>query len=145
MSAWQTRRVYDAEEEILSRYLNRRLKMPVLKSLASWIAFNSGAEVVRAGRFPVVVAGRGLKDPGGYSSYCETWPKRMRRAPRIVLARHQRTRKYLIHELAHALGPFGEELHGRAFMRRYLDMLAVFGRVDRMYVELVMLSHGVKI
>lgn len=72
------------------------------------------AESGRRDRCPEVVAGRGYAWPsGGLSSYCEG-----RR--RIVLARHQRCRKILLHELAHALGP---TTHGRRFQDRYAHLL----------------------
>ena len=67
----------------------------------------------RRDRCPAVVAGRGLMQAGRLVSYC------LGRC-RIVLARNQRTRHVLIHEMAHALGP---ETHGSRFQNRYADLL----------------------
>lgn len=67
----------------------------------------------RRDRCPVVVAGRGIEQGGNLLSYCEG-------RSRIVLARHQRERRTLIHEMAHALGP---ETHGHRFQERYADLL----------------------
>lgn len=67
----------------------------------------------RRDRCPRIVAGRGLPQGGCLLSYCEG-------RSLIVLARHQRERRTLIHEMTHALGP---ETHGLRFQTRYADLL----------------------
>jgi len=48
----------------------------------------------------------------------------------IHFAKGQHDLMTLIHELAHALGPEHEEIHGRSFVVRYFRMLVAHGRVD---------------
>lgn len=62
---------------------------------------------------PVIVAGNGHRQNGRWMSYCEG-------RSRIVLARQDRNRRILAHELAHALGP---ETHGIRFQERYAEIL----------------------
>lgn len=107
-----TRKVYRFEQEIERGA--RRLPMRDLRALARRIwRENTG----RRDRCPAVVAGRGLQFHGRLVSYC------LGRS-RVVLARNQRTRITLIHEVVHALGP---ETHGDRFQRRYADLIARYG------------------
>lgn len=67
----------------------------------------------RRDRCPSIKAGRGTLHCGKLVSYCEGRSS-------IVLARHERTRSVLIHEMTHALGP---ETHGRRFQELYARLL----------------------
>ena len=75
-------------------------------------------ETNRPDRCPAVVAGRGIRTGDRLASYCEG-------RSRIVLARNQRDRVTLIHEMVHALGA---ETHGRIFQRRYAELLGKYWR-----------------
>lgn len=69
---------------------------------------------LRRDRCPDVIAGRGMPFHGRLVSYC------LGRS-RIVLARNQRKRVTLVHEMVHALGA---ETHGKRFQNRYADLIA---------------------
>lgn len=90
-------------------------------------------------RIPQIVSGRGDVSSGGVRlSYAiGGW-----KFHRIVLARHQRTRYVLMHELTHALGPIE---HGRAFARLFGRLLERFGRVDSGLYTLQGQFAGIKV
>jgi hypothetical protein len=125
--AVETRRLYHFEVIALpaiSRSACANVPMPELRRFAERVW---RAESKRA--MPRVVAGNGDRpNPDSvWYSYC-TWPKR----DLIVLARHQRNRSVVLHELVHALG-FGT--HGRGFVRKYFDLLAKYARCNRAQLE----------
>ncbi len=70
----------------------------------------------RPGPTPEIMAGTGTKQSGRYLSYCQ--------GHRIVLARHERNRLVLLHELIHAVG---FTTHGVGFRKRYFKVLHRFG------------------
>lgn len=65
-------------------------------------------------RCPRIIAGKGMRHCGTWISYCEGRHK-------IVMARHERNRIILIHEMAHALTNW---LHGVGFQNKYAELLA---------------------
>lgn len=86
-----------------------------LRRLATrvWIAHQSA----RRERPPEIVAGAGYFQSGRYLSFCEG-----RR--RIVLARHERNRLVLLHELTHALN---FATHGAGFRKKYFEIVRSHG------------------
>lgn len=78
-----------------------------------------------------ITAGRGLPHRGRLFSYFD-WGYE----PRIVLARSQRTRAVLLHELAHYIVGGGHG-HSTRFRKKYFDLLAQYLRRD----PATLLSH----
>lgn len=107
----ETRKVYLFEERFLSRK-TRPIKM--LRKLARRIWRENTR---RRDRVPKVLAGRGVQYGKELRSFCEGRTK-------IVLARHQRTKAVLIHEIVHALGPV---THGKRFQRKFAELLWRYG------------------
>lgn len=64
-------------------------------------------------RCPEIVAGRGLRHCGRLVSYCEG-------RSRVVLARHERRPRIVIHEFTHALGPI---THGLRFQKLFAYLI----------------------
>ena len=106
-----TRRVYAFELHLAGP--NQPIRR--LRALARRIW---SAESKRRDRCPTIVAGRGTPLKTKLSSYCYG-------RSRIVLARNQRDRVTLIHEMVHALGC---ETHGDRFQRRYAELLGKYYR-----------------
>ena len=114
--AAQTRRLYSFEVTRLSdRKLRRIRSIGALRAFARRIWEHENTK--RREKMPEIVAGTGIKQGRVYLSYCEG-----RR--RIVLARHERNRRILAHELVHALG---YSTHGTGFCRRYFSIIRQFG------------------
>ena len=114
--AAETRRLYSFEvERLRDPRLNKIESIRSLKALAERVWEQE--KPAHCKRRPVIVAGQGVKQNGRYLSYCEgRW--------RIVLARHERNRLVLLHELVHSLG-YGT--HGVRFRKRYLNILRTHG------------------
>jgi hypothetical protein len=89
--------------------------MPQLRRLARRLWEDQ--KTARPDAVPQILAGRGAYQSGRWLSYCEGRRK-------IVLARHERNLRTLIHELTHAIG-FGT--HGAGFRQRYFALLARYG------------------
>lgn len=105
----------------LSPHLRRDRPMAELQRLTAyvWSAERSTLPM------PRVVAGDGWRHPvWGLTSYCDT------NLRRIVLCRDNRNIGVLIHELAHALGPWDKVIHGQAFLARQFRLLETYGSVD---------------
>ena len=60
----------------------------------------------------------------------------------IVLARRHRCAYILLHELAHALTPHAKLVHGPAFTRMYIKLMAEFGGEDAGYLEIHAIDRG---
>lgn len=106
---WHTRRVYMFEDVI--DFGSPVVRIGTLRRLGQRIwRENTG----RRDRCPSIVAGKGIWDGQRFVSYCYG------RAD-IIMARQQRTKLILIHEMTHALGP---ETHGKRFQNRYADLIA---------------------
>lgn len=72
---------------------------------------------------PTMVAGQGLPvAEGGYTSY--------EMDGRIVLARHQRMRVIVLHELAHYIAQDPAPYHGTKFFRVYRSLLLRFSPLN---------------
>lgn len=114
--AAETRRLYSFEvERLKDPSLNRIRRIEPLRVFAERVWLSEKPR--NCSRIPQIVAGDGYYQSGRYLSYCEgRW--------RIVLARHERNRLVLLHELIHALG-YGT--HGVRFRRRYLSVLKRYG------------------
>lgn len=125
--AAETRRLYRFESIALpaiSKFACADTPMAELRAFAVRVW---RAETTR--KIPRIVAGAGDRpDPDAtWYSYCN-WPER----DFIMLARHQRNRSVVLHELVHALG-YGT--HGRRFVRKYFSLLATYARCDRAKLE----------
>lgn len=105
MGKSMTRAIYQIDVHLGHRLPS--LPMATLRRLARRVWKEMGL-----GPMPIIVAGEGFRRPR-LSYYQE--------GGRIVMARNQRTRVVLLHELAHALGD--DVTHGRAFQNRYADLL----------------------
>lgn len=123
-----TRRIYKFEKE----YFRGEPSMPmkVLRDLAKKIWEEEGF----AGKYfgdkvkplPRVVSGKGTKYNGRYYSYFD--------GDKIVLARSERNKVVLIHEMVHALG---YDNHDADFTMKYFELLEQFGicsRRDLLYI-----------
>lgn len=109
-----TRRLYKFEAEWFRG--EPSLPMNVLQELAHDIWKEAGhtghyhGDKVKP--MPAVVAGKGTKYNGRYYSYCD--------GERIVLARNERKKFVLIHEMVHALG---YDDHDEEFVDKYFELL----------------------
>lgn len=114
--AADTRRLYSFEvARLRDPSLNKLRRIDALRAFAESVWLSEKPR--NCSRMPQIVAGKGFYQSGRYLSYCEgRW--------RIVLARHERNRLVLLHELVHSLG-YGT--HGVRFRRRYLSILKRFG------------------
>lgn len=109
-----TRRIYKFEKE----YFRGEPSMPmeVLKDLAKKIWEWEYKEEP----LPRVVSGKGTKYNGRYYSYFD--------GEKIVLARSERNKVVLIHEMVHALG---YDNHDADFTMKYFELLEQFGICSR--------------
>ena len=109
-----TRRLYKFEKEWFRGEPNLPIK--VLQELAYDIWKEAGytgyyhGDKVRP--MPTVVAGKGTRYNGRYYSYCD--------GERVELARGERKKFVLIHEMVHALG-YGD--HDEDFVDKYFELL----------------------
>lgn len=111
-----TRRLYRFEDcDEYFAYLDDEQPMYVLRRLA-WRIWEECPTGRRWGP-PTVVAGRGVSYGSRRLSFTA--------GNRIELVPRQRTRRVLLHEMVHVLGPCG---HGTRFVRRYVQLLARYGR-----------------
>ena len=113
----KTRRVYAFEETLFHNTPHTKLcRMKTLRRVAArvWAIHGKGKKM------PQIVAGRGFPQGGRLLSYCQ--------GTRIVLARNQREKITLIHELIHAMG-FG--YHNHAFVNKYLTVLEQVVNIPR--------------
>jgi hypothetical protein len=102
----QTRKLYRFEEERLGG--KPVLKMKTLRKLGRRVWKKHGGRR----KLPPIVAGRGDLYNGRLYSYYD--------GEKIVLARNERRKFVLIHELTHALGC---DDHDRKFIQRYCRLL----------------------
>jgi hypothetical protein len=98
------------------------LTIPQLQRLAAYV----WAAERQRGPVPRVVAGRGILWGGSRLSYY----RRDDPVPRIELSRHQRDVGTLLHELAHAMGPWDKLDHGPAFTARCFHLYLLYGRIN---------------
>lgn len=128
-----TRRLYRFETKLDGRvpiHLSRDRPVVTLQRLADHIWTGERLSAPR----PRVVAGRGTPadDRTGLTSYWHAfkWEGEDAWVSEVVLSRTQRNVKTLLHELAHAMSWRGLD-HGPAFVRRYLYLLATYGRCPK--------------
>ncbi len=115
-----TRRLYKFEKEYF--WGEPSMPMKVLKELAAKIWESEGKEEP----LPRVVSGKGTKYSGRYFSYFD--------GDKIELARSERKKFVLIHEMVHALG---YDKHDSEFTCKYFELLDQFGicsRRDLLYI-----------
>ena len=115
-----TRRIYKFEKE----YFRGEPSMPMkyLQELAQKIWDSEGKEEP----LPRVVSGKGTKYNGRYYSYFD--------GEKVELARSERKRTVLIHEMVHALG---YDDHDSEFACKYFELLEQFAgcsRRDLLYI-----------
>lgn len=130
----QTRRVYRFTEigDNVSNYAIRHRTVTELESLFERLCNDFGQRIVIF--FP-----RSSKDfPYSYLGTLDGG------IPGIVIAPHQRQIITVLHEFAHLLEP-QDKAHGPHFMRRYLDLMAKYGRCDRGLLELTASSFGIEL
>lgn len=130
-----TRRLYKFEKEWFRGEPN--LPMKALQELAYDIWKEAGytgyyhGDKVRP--MPTVVAGKGTKYNGRYYSYCD--------GERVELARNERKKFVLIHEMVHALG-YGD--HDEAFVDKYFELLDHYKVCDRRTLLQVGIEYGIR-
>ena len=116
-----TRRLYKLEREYFRG--EPELPMKTLQDLAYKIWEEEGYTGkyygTKAKPIPPVVSGKGTKYNGRYYSYFD--------GQKIELARTERKKYVLIHEMVHALG---YDKHDRKFVEKYFDLLETFGVCD---------------
>lgn len=110
-----TRRIYKFESD----YFRGQPTLPMgeLSELAKkvWRRESGSDKPPRKYGFPNVVAGPGTKYNGRYYSYFD--------GEKIQLARNERKKFVLIHEMVHALG---YDEHDRKFMQKYFELLVAY-------------------
>ena len=130
-----TRRLYKFEKEWFRGEPN--LPMKALQELAYDIWKEAGytgyyhGDKVRP--MPTVVAGKGTRYNGRYYSYCD--------GERVELARNERKKFVLIHEMVHALG-YGD--HDEAFVDKYFELLDHYKVCDRRTLLQVGIEYGIR-
>ena len=80
---------------------------------------------------PAVVAGKGTRYNGRYYSYYD--------GERIVLARNERKKFVLIHEMVHALG---YDDHDEAFVEKYFELLDYYNVCDSRTLTQIGVQYG---
>ena len=130
-----TRRLYKFEKEWFRGEPN--LPMKALQELAYDIWKEAGYTGYYHGDkvkpMPAVVAGKGTKYNGRYYSYCD--------GERVELARNERKKFVLIHEMVHALG-YGD--HDEAFVDKYFELLDHYKVCDRRTLLQVGIEYGIR-
>ena len=130
-----TRRLYKFEKEWLGGEPN--LPMKTLQELAYDIWKEAGytgyyhGDKVRP--MPTVVAGKGTRYNGRYYSYCD--------GERVELARGERKKFVLIHEMVHALG-YGD--HDEDFVDKYFELLDYYKVCDRRTLIMIGMEYGLR-
>ena len=130
-----TRRLYKFEKEWFRGEPNLRMK--VLQDLAYDIWKEAGYtghyyfDKVRP--MPTVVAGKGTKYNGRYYSYCD--------GERVELARSERKKFVLIHEMVHALG---YDDHDEDFVDKYFELLDHYKVCDRRTLLQIGVEYGIR-
>jgi hypothetical protein len=109
-----TRKIYKFEREYF--WGEPSLPMKMLQDLANRIWESEGKEEP----LPRVVSGKGTKYSGRYFSYFD--------GEKIELARSERKRTVLIHEMVHALG---YDKHDDGFACKYFELLEQFAGCSR--------------
>ena len=133
--AADTRRLYKFEKEWFRGEPNFPIK--VLRELAYDIWKEAGytgyyhGDKVRP--MPAVVAGKGTRYNGRYYSYCD--------GERVELARNERKKFVLIHEMVHALG-YGD--HDEAFVDKYFELLDHYKVCDHRTLLQVGIEYGIR-
>ena len=128
-----TRRLYKFEKEWFRGEPN--LPMKVLQELA----YDIWKEAGHAGYYygdkvkplPAVVAGNGTRYNGRYYSYCD--------GERVELARSERKKFVLIHEMVHALG---YDDHDEAFVEKYFELLDHYKVCSRRTLTQIGVEYG---
>jgi len=130
-----TRRLYKFEKEWFRGEPN--LPMKVLQELARDIWKEAGYAGHYYGdkvkRMPAVVAGKGTKYSGRYYSYCD--------GRRVELARSERKKFVLIHEMVHALG---YDDHDEDFVDKYFELLDYYKVCDRRTLLQIGVEYGLR-
>lgn len=128
-----TRRLYKFEKEWFRGEPN--LPMKVLQELANDIWKEAGYTGYYLGDkvkpMPAVVAGKGTKYNGRYYSYCD--------GKRVELARSERKKFVLIHEMVHALG---YDDHDEEFVDKYFELLDYYKVCDRRTLRTIGINYG---
>lgn len=124
-----TRRLYKFEKEWFRGEAD--VSMKTLQDLAKaiWkeeLPWNSNKPI------PKVVAGKGTKYNGRYYSYYD--------GERIVIARSERKKFVLVHEMVHALG---HDDHDEDFVEQYFDLLHNYKVCDRRALRTIGISYGI--
>lgn len=129
-----TRRLYKFEKEWFRGEPN--LPMKVLQELAYDIWKEAGytghyyGDKVKP--LPAVVAGNGTRYNGRYYSYCD--------GERVELARSERKKFVLIHEMVHALG---YDDHDEAFVDKYFELLDHYKVCDMSTLCTIGANYGI--
>lgn len=130
-----TRRLYKFEKEWFRGEPN--LPMKVLQELAHDIWKEAGHTGYYLGDkvkpMPAVVAGKGTKYNGRYYSYCD--------GKRVELARNERKKFVLIHEMVHALG---YDDHDEDFVDKYFELLDHYKVCDRRTLLTIGINYGLR-
>ena len=130
-----TRRLYKFEKEWLG--VEPNLPMKVLQELANDIWKEAGHTGYYHGDkvkpMPAVVAGKGTKYNGRYYSYYE--------GERVELARSERKKHVLIHEMVHALG---YDDHDEDFVDKYFELLDYYKVCDRRTLIEIGMEYGLR-
>ena len=130
-----TRRLYKFEKEWFRGEPNLSIK--VLQELAYDIWKEAGytghyhGDEVKP--MPTVVAGKGTKYNGRYYSYCD--------GERVELARSERKKFVLIHEMVHALG---YDDHDEDFVDKYFELLDHYKVCDRRTLLQIGVEYGIR-
>lgn len=131
-----TRRLYKFEEEWFRGEPN--LPMNRLQDLAYDIWCYAGPhfhnfldKTKPAKPIPAVVAGKGTRYNGRYYSYYD--------GERVVLARNERKKFVLIHEMVHALG---YDDHDEAFVEKYFELLDYYNVCDSRTLTQIGVQYG---
>lgn len=125
-----TRRLYKFEKEWFRGEPN--LPINKLQDLAYDIWCYTGPyPFYKAKPLPAVVAGNGTKYNGRYYSYYD--------GERVVLARNERKKFVLIHEMVHALG---YDDHDEEFVDKYFELLDYYNVCDRRTLTQIGVEYG---
>lgn len=135
MNREATRKLYHFER----RYIEVVLAgvdepMEDLQALA-WAVWHDHTDHRRT--LPDVVAGRGIPATGRFVSF--------QMGQRIELARHQRNRIVLLHEMAHWLTPLSKLDHGPAFCRTYFMLLGFYMNAEVEAMTAVAKAYGLPV
>lgn len=133
-AAVETRRLYMFENltGAISEYANKERSLSFLQAIANVVWVRHGRKGCAP---PVVRFGPGVAHGKVQASYTEG-------RGLIELIENQRNVGVLLHELTHCMG-FGMP-HGRAFVRKYLDLLVEYGRCERTPLVLDASMFGLK-